>query len=96
MLLFVLGLRHYSLIHGLVSPAKPEDKTLAQLSDILKKHCDPKAIVIAERFHFYQDSKIRQISCRLSGKSKKTSQPVQVWRFPFRSIERPTCLQAKQ
>jgi len=53
-LLLVLGLRHYSLIRGLVSPTKPEDKTLAELTDILKKHYDPEPIVIAERFRFYQ------------------------------------------
>ena len=53
-LLLVLGLRHYSLIRGLVSPTKPENKTLAQLTDILKKHYDPEPIVIAERFCFYQ------------------------------------------
>jgi len=39
---------------GLVCLAKPEDKTLAQLTDILKKHYDPEPIVIAERFCFYQ------------------------------------------
>ena len=53
-LLLVLGLRHYSLIRGLVSPTKPENNTLAQLTDILKKHYDPEPIVIAERFCFYQ------------------------------------------
>jgi len=53
-LLLVLGLRHYSLIRGLVSPAKPEEKTLAELKDILKKHYDPEPIVIAEQFRFYQ------------------------------------------
>ena len=53
-LLLVLGLRHYSLIRGLVSPHKPETKTLAELTDILTKHYDPEPIVIAERFRFYQ------------------------------------------
>jgi len=92
MLLLVLGLRYYSLIRGLVSPTKPENKTLAHLMDILRKHCDPEPIVIAERFHFYQ----RTQKSGKSGKSKKTSQPVQVWSFPFEGIERPTCLWAQQ
>ena len=42
---------HYTLLRGLVSPAKPEEKTLCGL---LKKHFDPEPVVIAERFQFYQ------------------------------------------
>jgi len=52
-LLLVIGSKHYSLIRGLVSPSKPEDKTLEELTAILKKHYDPEPIVIAERFVFY-------------------------------------------
>ncbi len=53
-LLLVIGMKHYSLIRGLVSPVKPENKTLVELKSILKKHYDPEPIVIAERFRFYQ------------------------------------------
>lgn len=53
-LLLVLGLSHYSLIRGLVSPQKPENKTLDELSTLLKKHFDPEPVVIAERFQYYQ------------------------------------------
>ena len=35
-LLLVLGMNHYSLIRGMVSPAKPEEKTLKELCDLLK------------------------------------------------------------
>ena len=56
LLLLVIGMRHYSLIRNLVSPAKPEEKTVAELVAILKKHYDPEPILIAERFKFYQRS----------------------------------------
>lgn len=35
-------------------PKKPEDKTLDELSVLLKKRFDPEPVVIAERFQFYQ------------------------------------------
>ena len=53
-LLLVLGMNHYSLIRGIVSPAKPEEKSLDELCALLKKHFDPEPVVIAERFQFYQ------------------------------------------
>jgi len=83
--LLVLSFRHYSLIHGLVSSVSQKTR-LVQVTDILKKHYGPELNVIAERFCFYQDSKVRQISFRLSGKSKKTSQLVQIWRFFSESL----------
>ena len=52
MLLLVLGMKHYSLIRDLVSPGKPEDKSLDELTALLTKHYDPEPIVIAEQFHF--------------------------------------------
>ncbi len=54
MLLLVIGMKPYSLISGLVSPVKPEHKSLEELKTILKRHYDPEPIVIAERFRFYQ------------------------------------------
>ncbi len=54
MLLTVIGPENYSLIRGLVSPAKPKDKTFEELNTILKNHFDSKAVVIAERFRFYR------------------------------------------
>ena len=53
-ILLVIGLKHYSLVRGLVSPAKPEEKSLLEFSVILFKHYDKEPIVIAERFRFYQ------------------------------------------
>ena len=52
--LLVLGLKHYTLLRGLVSPGKPEDKILEELTTLLTKHYDSEPIVITERFHFYQ------------------------------------------
>ena len=47
-------MKHYSLIRDLVSPGKPEDKSLDELTALITKHYDPEPIVIAGRFHFYQ------------------------------------------
>ena len=47
-LLLVLWMRN------LVSPGKPEDKSLDELTALITKHYDPEPIVIAGRFHFYQ------------------------------------------
>ena len=52
-LLTVVGLAHYSLLRGLVSPDLPKDKSFSELVDILKKHYDPEPIVIAKRFRFF-------------------------------------------
>ena len=35
-------------------PEKPQDKTLAQLSETLKSHFQPKLLVIAEQFYFHR------------------------------------------
>jgi len=53
-LLLVLGLNQYSLIQGLVSLQKPEEKSYEDLVALLKKHFDPEPIVIAECFQYYQ------------------------------------------
>ena len=55
-LLLILGMKHYSLIRDLVSPGKPKDKSLDELTALLTKHYDPEPIMIAEWFHFYQRS----------------------------------------
>ena len=56
-LLLVLGINHYSLIQGLVSPQKPEDESYKDLTVLLMKHFDPELVIIfAERFQFYQRS----------------------------------------
>ena len=55
-LLTVIGPRNYGIIRSLVAPARPKDKTYAELEAALKAHFQPKPLVIAERFRFYQRS----------------------------------------
>lgn len=52
-MLNALGRKHYSLVANLVSPDDPEDKTFAQLVEILTKHFQPTTLVIAERYSFH-------------------------------------------
>ena len=52
--LSVIGAKTYSLLCDLVSPASPKDKSLEQLADVLKKHFEPKPLIIAERFTFHR------------------------------------------
>ena len=53
-LLSVIGSKTYSLICDLVAPAHPKQKTFTNLVDVLKKHFEPKPLVIAERFTFHR------------------------------------------
>ena len=52
--LSVIGAKTHSLLCDLVSPASPKDKAFNKLADILKKHFEPKPLVIAERFTFHR------------------------------------------
>ncbi len=52
--LTLIGEKAYALLRNLVAPAKPSDKSYAQLTDIMKNHLDPKPLVIAERFRFHR------------------------------------------
>ena len=53
-LLSVIGSKTYSLLRNLLEPEKPSSKTYDELEGILKRHYEPKPVVIAERFCFYQ------------------------------------------
>ena len=48
--LTVVGSKTYSLLRSLVAPSLPQEKTFAELSEVLKVHFEPKPLVIAERF----------------------------------------------
>ena len=50
--LTVIGSHLYKLLRNLVSPAKPADKSYEELTQVLKQHLVPKAIIIAERLKF--------------------------------------------
>ena len=53
-LLSVIGSKTYGLLRSLAAPDKPQEKTLEQLTVMLKDHFEPKPVVIAERFHFHR------------------------------------------
>ena len=51
-LLSVIGAKTYSLLCSLTAPDRPQDKSYAELSEILQVCFEPKPLT-AERFHFY-------------------------------------------
>ena len=55
--LTVIGSQLYSLVRSLVAPTLPQDNSLEDLVDVLKRHFEPKPLVIAERFHFHKRAK---------------------------------------
>ena len=55
-LLTVIGAKAYDTLRSLLAPTLPKDKGFSELMDALKRHFDPKPLVIAERFRFYQRS----------------------------------------
>ena len=52
--LTVIGTKNYGIIKSLVAPVQPKDKTYTELEAVLKAHFQPKPLLIAERFQFYQ------------------------------------------
>ena len=52
-LLTVTGSTMYALLSNLASPDKPKEKFFQQLAEVLRRHFDPKLLVIKERFHFH-------------------------------------------
>ena len=53
-LLSVIGAKTYGLIRDLLAPTNPKEKSFDQLAEVLKKHFEPKPLVIAERFTFHR------------------------------------------
>ena len=53
-LLSIIGGKTYSLLSDLLAPEKPASKSFIQLSEALKKHFEPKPVIIAERFQFHR------------------------------------------
>ena len=54
--LSVVGSKTYSLLRSLVALALPQEKSFAELVETLRRHFEPKPVVIAERFHFHRRS----------------------------------------
>ena len=50
----IIGRENYGLLRNLSAPNKLSQESLNQLMDILKKHFEPKKVVIAARFQFHQ------------------------------------------
>ena len=50
--LSVCGASTYELIRSLVAPDKPTDKTLVELTKLVKDHLTPRPSSIVQRFHF--------------------------------------------
>ena len=50
----VLGGKTYSVLRDLLAPVKPREKSFDELASELKKHFQPKRVVIVERFHFHR------------------------------------------
>ena len=51
--LSVIGAKNFARLCDLMAPEKPQSKTLAQVTEVLEKHFEPKPLVTAERFHFH-------------------------------------------
>ena len=53
-LLTCIGTSTYTLLSDLLAPSPPSTKSLAEISDALRKHFEPKRAIIAERYHFHK------------------------------------------
>ena len=56
--LSLIGAKTYGLLRDLVAPAKPKEKTLAELTEALRTHFEPQPLIIAERFYFNQRNQL--------------------------------------
>ena len=52
--LTVLGGNTYGLLHNLMAPDNPKDKSFETITGVLKAHFEPKPLIIAQRFHFHR------------------------------------------
>ena len=52
--LSVVGASTYGLLRTLLTPDKPSEKSLADLTSALVAHYEPKPMVITQRFHFHR------------------------------------------
>ena len=52
----VVGATTYNLLKSLLAPVKRQEKSLTELSAVLKGHFEPRRNVVAERFRFYMRS----------------------------------------
>ncbi|KAL1478883.1 hypothetical protein MTO96_052300 [Rhipicephalus appendiculatus] len=57
-----IGKQPYHTLKNLLAPTKPEEKTYAELLQILKGHYSPKPLMIADRFRFNRRSQLENES----------------------------------
>lgn len=50
----VMGPKTFNLLHDLLQPTKPGEKTYAEIVKVLSEHYSPKPLLIAERFRFHK------------------------------------------
>ena len=50
----IIGATAYRLLHSLLVPEEPEEKSLNDLMKLLKGHYKPKHNIVAETFHFHR------------------------------------------
>ena len=81
----LIGPSNYKILRNLVSPAKPGDKSFAELVEALSKHFNPTPSEIVERFKFH--SRFRK-----PGESVATFvselRVLQLWSYPRAYAER--------
>ena len=53
-LLNIISRENYVLLRNLSAPENPSQKSLKQLTDILKGHFEPEMVTIAAHFQFHQ------------------------------------------
>ena len=70
--LSVAGGSIYALLHSLLVPAKPQEKSFAELVAKLKKHFEPRKLVIAEPFNFHKKSVPRRKYCQVLCRASQT------------------------
>lgn len=54
--LSVVGGTTYELLTNLLAYKNPNNKSIKDIATVLKAHCEPKQLMIAERFHFYRQN----------------------------------------
>ena len=54
MLVSAIGHKTYAVLRSLMAPATPQSKSYDVLVQALKKHYEPKPLIIAERYVFHQ------------------------------------------
>ena len=74
-LLCACGPATYAMMKRLCAPEKPSAKTFAELKKLVKDHVNPKPLVIAERYKFYQrsqeqDESVKEFLAQLRGLSE--------------------------